>query len=110
MPVTTNLTFVDGQTSNLVQVPLVYDPRPTGNKTVILQLSNANGSLLLNPFQATLTIQDVDQAPGQLLFSQTSYVVSEAPGFLPVTVLRTNGQSGTVQVNFSTLPGTAMPG
>jgi uncharacterized repeat protein (TIGR01451 family)/uncharacterized delta-60 repeat protein len=110
VPVVTNLTFVDGQTNSLVQVPLVYDPRPTGDKTVILQLSSANGSLLLNPFQATLTIQDVDQAPGQLLFSQTSYVVSEAAGFLPVSVLRTNGLSGTVQVNFSTIPGTASPG
>ena len=110
VPVATNLTFVDGQTICLVQVPLIYDPRPTGNKTVVLQLSDANGSLLLNPFQATLTIQDVDQAPGQLLFSQTSYVVSEAAGFLPVTVLRTNGLSGTVQVNFSTVPGTASPG
>ncbi len=49
VPVATNLTFVDGQTSNLVQVPLVYDPRPTGDKTVNLQLSDANGSLLLNP-------------------------------------------------------------
>jgi len=110
VPVFTTVTFVDGQTNALVQVPLVHDPAATGDKTVILQLSDANSSLLLNPFQATLTIQDVDQAPGQLLFSQTSYVVNESAGFLPVTVLRTNGLSGTVQVNFSTVPGTALPG
>ena len=41
VPVATNLTFVDGQTICLVQVPLIYDPRPTGNKTVVLQLSDA---------------------------------------------------------------------
>ena len=110
VPVFTTVTFVDGQTNALVQVPLIHTPAAEGDKTVILQLSDANGSLLLNPFQATLTIQDVDQAPGQLRFSQTSYVVSEAAGFLPVTVLRTNGLSGTVQVNFSTVAGTALPG
>jgi uncharacterized repeat protein (TIGR01451 family)/uncharacterized delta-60 repeat protein len=110
VPVVTNVTFLDGQNSNGVQVPLIYDPSPQGNKTVILQLSAANGSLLLNPFQATLTIQDVDQAPGQLMFEKTNYSVGEAAGFLPVTVLRTNGLSGTVQVNFSTIPGTASPG
>jgi hypothetical protein len=110
VPVATNLTFADGQVSNVVQVPLLHYTGAQGDSTVILQLSNAVGSLLLNPFQSTLTIVDVDHAPGQLLFSQTNYVVSEGAGFLPVTILRTNGHSGTVQVNFSTVAGTALPG
>ncbi len=110
VPVTTNVTFMDGQVSNVILVPLIHDPAPQGNTTVTLQLDDALGSLLLNPSQATLTIVDVEQAPGQLLFGQTNYVVSEGAGFLPVTILRTNGQSGTVQVNFSTVGGTALPG
>ena len=109
-PVATNLTFVDGQTSNYVQIPLLHYAGPQGDVTVGLQLSNAVNSLLLNPAQSTLTIVDVDHLPGQLLFSATNYVVSEGAGFLPVTVLRTNGQSGTIQVNFSTVAGTALPG
>ena len=110
VPMATNLTFADGQVSNLVQITLIHDTAAQGDRTVILQLSNAVGSLLLNPSQSILTIVDVDHLPGQLLFSQTNYVVSEGAGFLPVTILRTNGQSGTVQVNFSTVGGTALPG
>ena len=109
LPLVTNLTFADGQVSNIVLVPLVYDPAPQGDTTLILQLTNVNGSLLLNPYQSTLTIVDVDQAPGQLYFSQTNYVVNMGAS-LPVTILRTNGHSGTVQVNFSTVAGSALPG
>jgi len=110
IPVVTNLTFADRQVSNVVVVPLLHYTPAQGDVTVVMVLSNANGSLLLNPYQSTLTIRDVDEAPGQLRFSQTNYVVSEAAGYLPVTVLRTNGQSGTVQVNFNTALGSASPG
>jgi len=110
VPVFTNVTFADRQVSAVVQVPLLHYTAAQGDVTAILQLSNAAGALLLSPFESTLTIVDVDQAPGQLLFAQTNYVVSEGAGFLPVTVLRTNGRSGTLQVNFSTVPGTALPG
>ena len=110
VPVATNVTFVDGQTSNYVQIPLLHYTGPQSDVTVGLLLSNAVNSLLLNPAQSTLTIVDVDHSPGQLLFAATNYVVSEGAGFLPVTVLRTNGQSGTIQVNFSTVAGSALPG
>src|SRR5207249_1054415 len=81
-----------------------------GDKTVVMEVTNAINALLFSPNLATLTIIDVDLAPGRLSFSQTNYIVGEGEGSLPVTVIRTNGQSGTVSVNYMTVPGTALPG
>src|SRR5206468_807650 len=84
--------------------------RALGSKTVILQLTNGNNALVFAPSTATLTIVDVERLPGQFQFTQTNYVVSEADGFMPVTIVRTNGQAGQVSVAFSTQPGTAIAG
>lgn len=43
-------------------------------------------------------------------FSATNYLVSETDGTAVLTVLRTNGTSGTVSVTYNTVPGTATPG
>jgi uncharacterized repeat protein (TIGR01451 family)/uncharacterized delta-60 repeat protein len=109
-PVTNTVTFLPNQTEQLVKVPIFHTPQAEGDKTVSLILTNSLGALLLTPFQAMLTIIDVDQAPGQFLFSRTNYVVSEGGGSALITILRTNGHSGVVSVDFSTIPGTATPG
>ncbi len=109
IPVSNTVFFASGQASNFVQVPLLHYTNAQGNVTVPLLLTNSGGPLLLNPSQATLTIVDVDNSAGQLMFSATNYVVDEASGSLMVTVLRTNGSAGTVQVNFGTVPGVALP-
>jgi uncharacterized delta-60 repeat protein/uncharacterized repeat protein (TIGR01451 family) len=108
----TNLVvpFAAGQSSNFVQVPVLHDPRVTGDKSVPLQLSNPNNSLLFNPSAATLTIVDVDSAPGQFVLSQATNSVNENGGFITISVLRTNGHSGAVSVNFTTVNGSAIAG
>jgi hypothetical protein len=63
-----------------------------------------------SPSNATLTIIDTVNAPGQFSFSATNYFVGEGDGNAIVTVVRTNGTSGTVSVTYNTLPGTATPG
>jgi uncharacterized repeat protein (TIGR01451 family)/uncharacterized delta-60 repeat protein len=110
LPVDTLVTFQPGDTNLTVQVPVLRDPRAQGDTTVQLILTNAVNALVIAPSVATLTILDVDHAPGQLMFAQTTNIVSEGAGFLPVTIVRTNGRLGVVSVNFATLPGTALPG
>ncbi len=110
LPVTNTVLFAPGQVSNYVIVPVLHDPRAQGNTTVVMALTNANNTLLLNPSVATLTIIDVDRLPGIFVFSHTNYVVSEGGGQVAVTVVRTNGYSGAVSVNYTTVPGTALPG
>jgi uncharacterized repeat protein (TIGR01451 family)/uncharacterized delta-60 repeat protein len=110
IPTTNTITFVAGQFSNFVTVPLIHDPRAQGNTTVVMELTNALNTLLFNPSIAILTIVDVDRVPGQFIFAQTNYVVSEGAGMVTLNVLRTNGHTGVVTVNYATLPGTALPG
>jgi uncharacterized repeat protein (TIGR01451 family)/uncharacterized delta-60 repeat protein len=111
VPTTNILTFLPGQSNLTVRVPIL----PTiglaeGDKTVDMILTNANHTLLFSPFEATLTVVDVDVAPGRLFFAQTNYVVGEGDGLAVLTVLRTNGHTGTITVNFNTIPGSAIPG
>ena len=108
-PIAEQVTFKDGETNAYVYIPLIYDSAARGNVTVTMELTNAFNALLFSPSSSTLTIVDVDRMPGQLAFGQTNFLASEGAGYAQVTIIRTNGRSGTVSVNFSTAGGTAAP-
>jgi uncharacterized repeat protein (TIGR01451 family)/uncharacterized delta-60 repeat protein len=108
--VSNTVTFLPGDTDVKVKIPILNNPLAKSDTTVTLQLSNTFNLLLSVPSQATLIILSTNNSPGQLLFSQTNYVVGEGDGFLYATVLRTNGHTGVVSVDFSTLTGSAVPG
>ncbi|HWQ91229.1 MAG TPA: Calx-beta domain-containing protein, partial [Clostridia bacterium] len=109
LAVTNTVVFAAGKSNVTVQVPILHNPVPEGPRTVQLMLTNALNTVLFDPSMAELTIQDVDNAPGQLYFSATNYVALEGQGHMPVTILRTNGFSGVISVNFAAIPGTALP-
>jgi hypothetical protein len=67
-------------------------------------------TFVFSPSNATLTINDTVVAPGQLCFSATNYMANEGAGSATITVVRTNGTSGSVSVAYNTVPGTALPG
>ncbi len=104
------VTFEPGITKMQVLIPILNNPLAINDATVTMQLSNSLNMLLTVPSQATLIIQSTNDAPGQLMFAHTSYVVGEGDGFLHATILRTNGHTGLVSVDLSTLPGTAPAG
>lgn len=110
--VPTNMTVVfnPGQTDVVAQVRIFNNGLPEGNQTVGLLLTNAVNTLLYAPSNATLTIIDTTPAPGQLSFAATNYIASKGDGTASLTVVRTNGVSGTVTVGYYTVPGTAQPG
>ena len=113
--VNTNITFNPGDTDVQIQIPILNDNIPgEGNKTVIFALTNVVNTLLYSPSNETLTIKDTVNAPGQLFFSATNYVVNEADGIAVITVLRTNGFSGNLSAIVTTVagtgPGAAVPG
>ncbi|MEI9961773.1 MAG: Calx-beta domain-containing protein [Limisphaerales bacterium] len=107
----TNLTvmFHPGESDVQVQIPIINNGLPEGNTTVGLQLTNAIGTLLYSPSNAILTIIDTTPSPGRISFSSTNYVVNEGDGTASLTVVRTNGSSGSVSVSYATIPGTAQP-
>jgi uncharacterized delta-60 repeat protein len=110
IPINTNITFNPGDSIKEVQVPILNNPLPTGNRTVIFTLTNAVNAVLFSPSNATLTINDTVVAPGQLCFSATNYAANEGDGSAIITVVRTNGTSGSVSVAYTTTNGTAQSG
>ena len=104
------VTFNPGDSDKTVQVPIINNIIPEGNQTVTMQLTNATGTLIYAPSNATLTIIDTVQAPGQLSFATNSYSVVKGNTYVNLTVVRTAGSSGTVSADFNLIPGTATPG
>ena len=84
------------------------------DRTVDMQLTNAVNTLAFSPVEALLTIQSTNTAPGQFTLPQTNFVLNENSGVVAITVLRTNGHTGPVNVSFATFSGTngnsAVPG
>jgi len=109
-PTNTTITFNPGDTDKQVQVPIINNNLPEGNRTVTFILTNVVNTALVSPSNATLTIIDTVNAPGQLSFSAGSYTVNESDGTAYITVTRVNGTSGTVTVAYNTVAGTATPG
>ena len=110
-PTNPTVTFYPGDTDKQIQVPIINNSIPEGYRTVIFALTNAVNTSLSSPSNATLTIIDTVNAPGQLYFSTNNYYVNEADGIAVITVLRTNGTTGNVSATVSTvLGGTALPG
>ena len=110
IPTNETVVFNPGQSDVAVQVPLLNSSTTVGNTTVGLLLTNAVGTMLVDPSNAVLTIVNTTPSPGQLSFATTNFVVNEGDGTAFLTVLRTNGSSGSVSVTYSTVPGTAQPG
>jgi uncharacterized delta-60 repeat protein/uncharacterized repeat protein (TIGR01451 family) len=109
-PVDTTVTFNPGETVKNVTIPIINDTLIEGNETVPLELYDVSGAFLLVPFQAVLTIVDDDVGPGQISFAAPSYAVAENGGNAVITLVRTNGHSGTVSVGYYTSDGTATAG
>jgi uncharacterized repeat protein (TIGR01451 family)/uncharacterized delta-60 repeat protein len=109
-PVSNVIAFAAGQTSAIAPVPVLHDLSPSGDKTVSMVLTNPLGSVLVAPSQATLTIVDVETAPGQFVYAVTNFYVAENAGDALITVIRTNGHSRVVSVIVSTSDGSALAG
>ena len=100
--VTNTVTFLPGDTVRFVFIPILDDNLPEGEETVWMALTNVTGGFLISPFQAVLTILDDERAPGEIRFAQTNLLVRETAGHAEITVVRTNGRSGTVSVGYVT--------
>jgi len=59
MPTNGTLVFTNGVTSSTFFVPIINNTAVQPDKTVLLQLNNPAGGILVAPYAATLTIHDV---------------------------------------------------
>lgn len=107
--VNTVLTFASGESLKTVNIPILDDSVVEGNESVTLTLTNITGAAGITT--ATLTIVENDFLPGELNFLTNAFTVSEAGGSATITVVRSNGFTGVVSVNYATTGlGTAVAG
>src|SRR6185436_19915079 len=97
----TTVMFFVGETNKTVQLPVINNNLPQGDRTVTIALSSPTEALLNSPSNAVLTIKDTVIAPGEIRFSSTSFNASENDASAIITVVRTNGSSGSVSVNYT---------
>jgi uncharacterized delta-60 repeat protein/uncharacterized repeat protein (TIGR01451 family) len=104
------ITFGPNELVKKFTVPILDDALVEGNETVALSLTNLTGSAVLGISSAELIIVDNDFAPGQLNFSSAVYVVNEYETNIVITVVRTNGTTGIISVDYATSDGLARAG
>jgi uncharacterized delta-60 repeat protein len=110
IPASGTLSFLPGQTNLTFSVPILDDLLVEGNELFEVMLNNLTGPAVIALGQAPVSIIDNDFSPGSLSFNATAYNVSESNATLTITILRTNGASGVVTVNWTAGGGTAFSG
>ena len=109
-PITNTLIFYPGVLTNYFLVPILDSPTTFSDTTVDLEMTGVSNAIVGSPGSAVLTIGAVINAPGTLMFSTTTYTVLEGNTNAIITIVRTNGTHGSVEVTFSTTNGTATAG
>jgi uncharacterized delta-60 repeat protein len=109
-PTIATVIFNPGDSNATVQIPVINNNLPQGDRTVTMMISNILGATIASPSNAVLVIKDTTFSPGQLSLSTTNYFVNEGDGVATITVNRTGGSSGAVSAFYYTTPITATPG
>jgi len=102
------LTFLSGETSKYITVPVINDGIAESAETLNLILSDPGGGTNLGDLStAELTIHD---PAGTLQFATSAYTVNEdgITGTATITVNRVGGAEGVVQVTYATANKTAI--
>lgn len=99
---TNTLAFAIGQASKSILIPLVYDPRVTGDMTFTTTLfGNSAGTQIGIPSTNTVVIQDADAG---LSFTNDTMTVARNVGAALITVVCSNPSVEPVIVSTNTVP------
>ncbi len=105
------ITFASGETSKIVNIPIVNDTLVELDETINLTLSNPTGGAILGTRQsAVLTLLNDDLPPsGKISFNSGSYTVNE-DATANITIVRTEASDREVSVTLNLTDGTASAG
>ena len=108
------LNFADGEAIKPVTVAIKSDGPDNGDKLFQVVLSNpTNWTNLGAPIKSNVTVWDDGtqyNQYGKLIFSPSSYNIGETGTNVTLFVVRNDGTSGTVTVDYTTVDGTAKAG
>jgi uncharacterized delta-60 repeat protein len=99
-----HLIFVPGETLKVISLPLLRDPRVTGDLVFGLVLTNVSGGLPAYPSNAVVVIQDGDAG---LSFTNATLNVAKNSGSATIMVVCSNTNVEPVSVDYSTADGSA---
>lgn len=106
VPVNVTLVFAPGETTKVIEVPIINDSIMEAKESFPINMSNAVGASQGNwSWSAYIVDDDLAASPGKLQLSAADYSVSEDGGSLNVTINRVGGSDGTVSVQYRTLDG-----
>lgn len=120
------LSFAAKETSKTFTIVIKDDSLSEANETILLLLSEPTGASMGTPATSTLTIIDNESGGtssaatggqtsssnpnGTIGFAALGYTVRESAGTLTVTVRRSGGTNGTVNVSYATGNGSGVSG
>jgi hypothetical protein len=104
-----SLTFQAGMLGQSLNIAVLGDRVLEADETFFVNLSGISGATLADN-QGKGTIQNDDQANGNLRFTASSASVAENAGSIVLSVERVSGSWGDVNVNYATANGTAVAG
>ncbi|MGH8245378.1 MAG: Calx-beta domain-containing protein, partial [Gammaproteobacteria bacterium] len=102
------LTFAPGTTAQNVTIAVIGDSLSEGTETFAVNLSNPVNAAIADGLGIGTIIDD--DLGGTLQFSSATYTVGEGAGSATITVTRTGGNAGGVQVTYAASNGTATAG
>jgi hypothetical protein len=100
------LTFLPGETTKVVNVPVNGDTQQEQNETFILKLSGPSNATIAKS-DGACTILDDDSPATTVQFSAANYDVKEDLTAVTVTLTRSGNSSGTSTVDYATSDDTA---
>ena len=110
LSVSNKVQFADFETSKFVTVPILDDVNIEPVESVVLLITNLVGNAILQVDESKLNIIDNDFATGEFSFEYPTFKVMENANFATVGVVRTNGFTGIVQIEYEMSDLTAVVG
>jgi hypothetical protein len=103
------LTFLPGETSHTITVPILNDTADELQESFVVTLDKPANGTIGSQGATTVIIKD-DDPPPAITFDQANYARAESSGTAVIEVLLSAASSNVVTVNYATADGSAIDG
>jgi uncharacterized delta-60 repeat protein len=110
LTVSNKVQFADFETNKFVTVPILDDDKIEPIESVVLLITNLVGNAYIQSDESKLNIIDNDFATGEFSFEYPTFKVLENAKYATVGVVRTNGFTGIVEIEYELSDLTAVIG
>ena len=98
--VSNKVQFTDFETNKFVTVPILDDDKIEPIENVVLLITNLVGNAFIQSDESMLNIIDNDFATGEFSFEYPNFKVMENAKYATIGIVRTNGFTGIVEIEY----------